>query len=70
MFVDREERQLDLINRLHDRGVIGATQRTLFHDLRRVGNAAVTLTRFHRRCELSETRVTALAKLLRKTTNL
>ena len=36
-----DESQQGLIDRLSDRGVIGATQRTLFHDLRRVGNAAV-----------------------------
>jgi type I restriction enzyme R subunit len=35
------EAQQQLIDRLWDRGVIGATQRSLFHDLRRVGNAAV-----------------------------
>jgi type I restriction enzyme, R subunit len=32
--------QQQLIDRLWERGAIGATQRTLFHDLRRVGNAA------------------------------
>lgn len=36
-----EDGQQRLIDRLFERGVIGATQRTLFHDLRRVGNAAV-----------------------------
>lgn len=35
------ETQLDLINRLHARGVIADTQRRLFHDLRKVGNSAV-----------------------------
>jgi type I restriction enzyme R subunit len=41
MFVDPLEGQQRLIDRLADGGVIGATQRTLFHDLRRVGNVAV-----------------------------
>lgn len=36
-----DDNQQDLINRLADKNVIGATQRSLFHDLRRVGNAAV-----------------------------
>ncbi len=36
-----QESQHQLIDRLFERNVIGATQRTLFHDLRRVGNAAV-----------------------------
>jgi type I restriction enzyme R subunit len=36
-----DEGQQQLIDRLWERNVIGATQRTLFHDLRRVGNAAV-----------------------------
>lgn len=36
-----EEGQQQLIDRLFDRQVIGATQRSIFHDLRRVGNAAV-----------------------------
>ena len=36
-----EDGQQQLIDRLFERNVIGATQRTLFHDLRRVGNAAV-----------------------------
>lgn len=35
------EGQQQLVDRLYDERVIGATQRTLFHDLRRVGNAAV-----------------------------
>ena len=41
LFVDPHEGQQRLIDRLADGGAIGATQRTLFHDLRRVGNAAV-----------------------------
>jgi type I restriction enzyme R subunit len=41
LFVAADEKQLELIDRLHDKGVIGATQRGLFHDLRRAGNAAV-----------------------------
>jgi type I restriction enzyme R subunit len=41
LFVSTEEGQQPLIDRLWGRNVIGATQRTLFHDLRRVGNAAV-----------------------------
>lgn len=41
LFVGVDEGQQQLIDRLWDRNVIGATQRTLFHDLRRVGNAAV-----------------------------
>jgi type I restriction enzyme R subunit len=41
LYASSEERQQDLIDRLWERNVIGATQRTLFHDLRRVGNAAV-----------------------------
>lgn len=41
LFTGPEEAQQQLIDRLFDRSVIGATQRTLFHDLRRVGNAAV-----------------------------
>ena len=36
-----DEGQQQLIDRLWERNVIGATQRSLFHDLRRVGNAAV-----------------------------
>lgn len=40
MFVG-DEPQAQLIDRLHDRGAIGANQRSLFHDLRRVGNKAV-----------------------------
>lgn len=32
--------QQQLIDRLHDRNAIGATQRSLFHDLRRAGNEA------------------------------
>ncbi len=41
LFLGPQEGQQQLIDRLWDKGVIGATQRTLFHDLRRVGNAAV-----------------------------
>lgn len=41
LYVDPLEGQQGLIDRLFDGGVIGATQRSLFHDLRRVGNAAV-----------------------------
>ena len=41
LFTDPEEAQQGRIDRLFDRGVIGATQRALFHDLRRVGNVAV-----------------------------
>jgi type I restriction enzyme R subunit len=41
LFVDPHEGQQQLIDRLSNGGAIGATQRTLFHDLRRVGNAAV-----------------------------
>ena len=41
LFTDPEEAQQGRIERLFDRGVIGATQRALFHDLRRVGNVAV-----------------------------
>lgn len=41
LFVDPLEGQQRLIGRLHDGGAIGATQRGMFHDLRRVGNAAV-----------------------------
>jgi type I restriction enzyme, R subunit len=41
LFVSGEEGQLQLIDRLLERGVIGPTQRSLFHDLRRVGNSAV-----------------------------
>jgi hypothetical protein len=33
--VDGREQQLDIVNRLHKRGVVGAAQRTLFHDLRK-----------------------------------
>ncbi len=36
-----DEGQHQLIDRLFERGVIGAMQRSLFHDLRRIGNAAV-----------------------------
>ena len=35
------ETQQSLVDRLFDKSVIGATQRSLFHDLRRAGNAAV-----------------------------
>ncbi len=41
MFFGPEEGQLRLIDRLFERNVIGATQRTLFHELRRAGNVAV-----------------------------
>jgi type I restriction enzyme R subunit len=41
LFIGPEEKQHELIDRLWDRNVIGATQRSLFHDLRRVGNDAV-----------------------------
>jgi len=41
LFLSAEEGQQQLIDRLFERNVIGATQRALFHDLRRVGNAAV-----------------------------
>jgi type I restriction enzyme R subunit len=41
LFAGKEEVQQQLIDRLWERNVIGATQRSLFHDLRRVGNAAV-----------------------------
>ena len=40
LFVGGEGQQ-QLIDRLFDRNVIGATQRTLFHDLRRMSNVAV-----------------------------
>jgi type I restriction enzyme R subunit len=41
LFSNPEEGQQALIDRLWERNVIGATQRSLFHDLRRMGNAAV-----------------------------
>jgi len=41
LFIGPDEAQQQLIDRLFERGVIGAMQRSLFHDLRRVGNAAV-----------------------------
>lgn len=41
LYVDPREGQQRLIDRLADGGAIGATQRTIFHDLRRVGNDAV-----------------------------
>ncbi len=41
LYASPEEGQQQLIDRLWERNVIGATQRSLFHDLRRVGNAAV-----------------------------
>jgi len=41
MWVDSHEKQHNLVNRLHDRGVIGGTQRHLFHGLRKSGNDAV-----------------------------
>jgi hypothetical protein len=39
--VRRQDGQQQLIGRLFERNVIGATQRSLFHDLRHVGNVAV-----------------------------
>ena len=41
LFFGPDEGQQQLIERLFERSVIGATQRALLHDLRRVGNAAV-----------------------------
>lgn len=41
LFLGPQENQQQLIDRLFDRQAISATQRTIFHDLRRVGNAAV-----------------------------
>jgi type I restriction enzyme R subunit len=41
MLADPTEGQQQLVDQLFRRNVIGATQRALFHDLRRVGNAAV-----------------------------
>lgn len=41
LYVGPQEGQQQLIDRLAEGGAIGVTQRTLFHDLRRVGNAAV-----------------------------
>ena len=41
LMIGGPEAQQQLIDRLWERGVIGAAQRSLFHDLRRVGNAAV-----------------------------
>jgi len=41
LFVAPQEGQQQLIDRLAEGGAIGATQRTLLHDLRRVGNTAV-----------------------------
>ncbi|MBV9947140.1 MAG: DEAD/DEAH box helicase family protein, partial [Myxococcales bacterium] len=41
VFVGEREDQHQLIDRLWEKNVIGATQRSLFHDLRRMGNAAV-----------------------------
>lgn len=41
LYVAPQEGQQQLIDRLFDGGAIGATQRSIFHDLRRVGNAAV-----------------------------
>jgi type I restriction enzyme R subunit len=41
LFASSEEGQQQLIERLWERNVIGATQRSIFHDLRRMGNAAV-----------------------------
>jgi type I restriction enzyme R subunit len=41
LYPDPQEGQQQLIDRLFDRGFIRADQKRLFHDLRRVGNAAV-----------------------------
>ncbi|HEY5241380.1 MAG TPA: type I restriction-modification system endonuclease, partial [Polyangiaceae bacterium] len=41
LFLGPQEGQQQLIDRLWERNVIGATQRSIFHDLRRMGNAAV-----------------------------
>jgi type I restriction enzyme, R subunit len=41
LFAAPQEGQQQLVDRLADGGAIGVTQRSLFHDLRRVGNAAV-----------------------------
>jgi type I restriction enzyme, R subunit len=41
LYVAPQEGQQQLIDRLSEGGAIGATQRTMLHDLRRVGNAAV-----------------------------
>lgn len=41
LYVDPLETQQALIDRLFDKNVIGSTQRSLLHDIRRVGNAAV-----------------------------
>lgn len=41
LFIDPGEGQQQLIDRLFDRGFIRVQQKSLFHDLRRVGNAAV-----------------------------
>jgi type I restriction enzyme, R subunit len=41
LLVNPEDAQQQTIDRLWERGVIGATQRSLFHDLRRMGNVAV-----------------------------
>jgi type I restriction enzyme R subunit len=41
LFLGPQEGQQQLIDRLFDKGAIGATQRSIFHDLRRSGNAAV-----------------------------
>jgi type I restriction enzyme R subunit len=41
LFLNGEEGLQQLIDRLWEGKAIGATQRSLFHDLRRVGNAAV-----------------------------
>jgi type I restriction enzyme R subunit len=40
-FVDRLDGLQQLVDRLWEKNAIGATQRSLFHDLRRAGNAAV-----------------------------
>jgi type I restriction enzyme R subunit len=41
LFFGPQEGQQQLIDRLWEKKVIGATQKSLFHDLRRAGNAAV-----------------------------
>lgn len=61
------ETQQTLVDRLFDESVIGATQRSLFHDLRRIGNAAVhegettrarrfSRSRWHASCSISSSR--------------
>jgi type I restriction enzyme R subunit len=41
LYASPDESQLDLLNRLRDRGAVDVTTRQLFHDLRRAGNDAV-----------------------------